>query len=270
MPRSSCALRRSPRTRMPHIPLEIIDAIIDQISGLHNSSNTWKTCALVSKSFRPHSQRLLYRSILINTGHPSRVLRLHAILEDSPHLAAHVRDLSLLNEPRGLALIFDTLVDTLARFTRVTNCIWTEPARPPESLRTRLYQFFRSSSLVDVVIYAHPVLVGFLASCEQLKSLAVNAQSDYPNSPGAVSISTARSTPASGLLELTIHQSLIVEFVHALTSRSSRLRVSHLRRLMFIRSFAGQNLEAKSKAFQQVLDICAESLEELTVRKYLL
>lgn len=263
---------------MPHIPQEIIDAILDQFVGCHQSSAIWRTCALVSKSFQPHSQRLLFRSITINAELPS-LLRLHAILGDSPHLGTHVRKLTV----SVTSEVLETLSDTLTKFTGVTSCIWWHQygtLTSNEILLTRLHQFLRSPSLVKVWIQgAHPdnPLIRFLASCEQLKSLAVNVRLSYHENgvvfrkfPRAVSISTTRPTSASGLLEaLVIHQDSVVALVNSLTSQSSGLRVSHLRKLTLIARLGGSLFEeGVREASQKVLDLCAESLQELTVGKH--
>ena len=265
---------------MPHVPQEIIAAILDQFVG-PDHDESWKTCALVSTSFRPYSQKLLFSSITIHAEDPS-LSRLHAVLESNPHLGMHVQKLNLSIAPRNLSGILETIiVDTLARFPRVTGCIWSiwgQGYLPPfqlpsqETFRTRLYQFLRLPSLVKVAIHgAEPALVQFFASCEQLRSLAVNVTSDYYEEPGifpkAASISATRLTPASGQLEaLFIHQNCIPTLIHSFTSQSSRLHVSRLRKLALIGSF-GSGEEGSCKACQQLMDLCAESLEELAVGK---
>jgi len=264
---------------MPHIPQEIIDAILDHLAGCHESSVVWRTCALASKSLQQYSQKLLFRSITIDTERPS-LSRLHAVLEDNPHLGRHVRELVLFIESGSSSLIFDTLLNTLIMLTGVTTCTWVErwPLSPTwptqENLRTKLYQFLRMPSIAKLVIHgADPVLVRFLTSCEQLESLAVNIPPDVLQDslilPGA-SISMMRSTLPSGPLEaLFIHQKYIVALVHSLTSQSSRLRVTRLRKLALMGSFENFE-EERRKASQQVLDLCADSLEELAFGKHLL
>jgi len=269
---------------MPRIPQEIIDAILDHFAGCHESSAVWRTCALVSKSFRPHSQRALFRHITIDAMDRPSLSRLHAVLVDNPRLGTHVRELSLsIRLTESLSQTFETLLDTLIRFTGLTSCTWVQAPLPSqwpidETLRTKLYQFLRLPSLVKVVIHgADQVLVDFLASCGQLKSLAVNVSPGYLEDsvrfPGAgsISISTTRSTPASGQLEeLIIHQHCILELVHSLASQSSRLHVSRLRKLTIIRSSSSFKLKELRKASQQMLDLCADALEELTCGKHLL
>ena len=114
---------------MPHIPQEIIDAIIDQLAGLYGSYTFWKTCALVSKSFRLHSQTLLFRSITIHMGRMASLSRLHAVLQGNPHLATHVRELSLSIRLRELLGMLEMpIMDTLTRFTETTSCscLWLD------------------------------------------------------------------------------------------------------------------------------------------------
>ena len=161
------------------------------------------------------------------------------------------------------------LLDTLIRFTGITSCTWAE--RPPlpsqgrtGELGTRPYQSLRFPSLAKVVIHgADPVLVRFLTSCEQLKSLAVNVRSAYLEdsiiSPGAAPISATHSGPASGLLEpLFIYKACTSAPVHPPAPRSTPFRHSCLRILTLIGSF--RSLEEESQASQKVLDLCADAL----------
>jgi len=223
---------------------------------------------------------------MINMEHPS-LLHLHAILEDNLHLGTHVRELDLSirrwdrysPRPDSPPQIPETLLDILIRFTGITSCTWAEHQLsshwwlPGEILRERLYQFLWLPSLVKVVISARAdqVLANVLALCKQLKSLTVNVPSAYledsvmSSGAASISISTTCPTPTSGLLEeLIIHQHCILELIHSLTSQSSRLYVSRLRKLILIRSH--KSMEELNQAFQQVLDLCADSLEELTFR----
>ena len=262
---------------MPDIPQEIIQVVIDQVAGLHRGFAALKACALVSKSFRPHSQKLLFRSITIDTELPS-LSRLHAVLEDNPQLATHARELTLSIAPRSFPEILGTrVVDILTRFTGVTSCIWTERTSDhwpsfETRLRMRLYQFLWSPSLVKVGVHqADWVLVNFLASCEQLKSLAVNAPPEYLQYstifPDAASIHTARSTPASSPLEeLIVHQYSIVDLVLSLAPQSFRLRLC---RLIVPRTYVSTLQLEERKACQQVLNWCAESLEEVRIGEHL-
>ena len=136
--------------------------------------------------------------------------------------------------------MFEMLADTRIRFTGVTSCTWIESGDSGPSwdeLRIRLYQFLRLPSLARVVtLKANLVLIDFLASCEQLKSLTVDVPSAHLEYgaivPGAASKSTTRLSPASGLLEeLIIGQGRSAELVHSLASQSSLLCISHLRKL---------------------------------------
>jgi len=263
---------------MPHIPQDIIDVILNHLTGLHGSSAVLKTCALVSRCFRSHSQRLSFRSIMVDAvdWNPGPLSRLHLVLKANPHLGTHVRHLSLFLRPRGSSQISETLVDTLVWFTGVSSCAWIEhgvsgPSR--ENIRIRLYQFLRLPSLVKVFVQgADPVLIDFLASCEQLKSLTVNVCSVNLESIslGDASISPTHSTSASGLLEeLIVDTSHIVALIHSLASQSSQLGISRLRKLTVARTKLSLGFDKVRKACQQVLDLCAESLEELTIGKHL-
>ena len=92
---------------------------------------------------------------------------------------------------------------------------------------------------------------------------------DTGSFPRNAPISTTSSTSAAGLLkELIIEQGWIAELAHLLTSQSSRLLVTRLRKFVYIGMY--QDLKEASKACQQILDLCAESLEELTFCMHLL
>lgn len=172
--------------------------------------------------------------------------------------------------------MFETLADTRIRFTRVTSCTWIESEDSGlscDKLHIRLYQFLPLPSLARVVtLKANLVLIDFLASCKQLKSLTVDVPSAHLEYgaivPGAASKSTTRLSPASGLLEeLIIGQGRSAELVHSLASKSSPLCISHLRKLT--RASFVSEFDEEMKAFRRILDFCAESLEELTICKHL-
>ena len=161
-------------------------------------------------------------------------------------------------------------------FTGLTCCIWTEQLQLFEwpiggTFRMRLYQFLRSPSLVNVIsLRADQVLVDFLASCEQLKSLTVNIShvffKDSVIPSGVASISTIHSTPVSTCLleELIISQSTLAVLVRSLIS-------SGLHELVVPRGFLTRMVSEleETKAFQQVLDLCAESSEEVRIGEHL-
>ncbi|KAJ8487402.1 hypothetical protein ONZ45_g14353 [Pleurotus djamor] len=73
------------------LPPEIIDKILDEVIGLTD----WKQCALVSRSWTPRCQRRIFCQISIDLD-PSfmeKAVLLRNLLEESPHIPAHVQEL---------------------------------------------------------------------------------------------------------------------------------------------------------------------------------
>ncbi|KAJ6452073.1 hypothetical protein C8R45DRAFT_945871 [Mycena sanguinolenta] len=78
-------------------PQELIDFILGQTDSA--DKETLKSCALVAHSFRPTSQKLIFSTLTIlppGCDSLAALQRLADVLSASPHLALHVRTLSLV------------------------------------------------------------------------------------------------------------------------------------------------------------------------------
>jgi hypothetical protein len=79
---------------MPPLPQEIIDHIITELDDpCHLGS-----CALVSRSFRPQAQRLLFSHVVLNDYYPHKLTDLAQILARNPTLGSYVQQASLYLE----------------------------------------------------------------------------------------------------------------------------------------------------------------------------
>ncbi|KAJ7702758.1 hypothetical protein B0H17DRAFT_1194634 [Mycena rosella] len=108
---------------MIRIPQELVDAIVDGVA----EARSMKSCALVASKFRNPSQRILLRSLTIKCGYKeqerSNYGALSSLLSESPHIAQHVKRLTL-KLPAGQKDLQDVeiLQRVLARMTRVKHC----------------------------------------------------------------------------------------------------------------------------------------------------
>jgi hypothetical protein len=81
-------------------PQELIDLILGKTDSA--DEETLKLCALVARSFRSTSQKLIFSDLtILPSGRDSipALQRLADVLSESPHLALHVRTLHLV-QPR--------------------------------------------------------------------------------------------------------------------------------------------------------------------------
>ncbi|KAJ7198996.1 hypothetical protein GGX14DRAFT_401627 [Mycena pura] len=87
-------------------PQELIDLILGNTCS--TNKETLKSCALVARSFRPTSQKLIFSALTILPPAQERnriptLQRLADVLSTSPHLAPHVRTLHLLKPDKNLS-----------------------------------------------------------------------------------------------------------------------------------------------------------------------
>ncbi|KAJ6500219.1 hypothetical protein C8R47DRAFT_1110938 [Mycena vitilis] len=73
---------------LPTMPQELIDAIVDNVSGKY----TLKRCSLVSPQFCHPCQQILFRSLALD-DYPPRYSSVLALLNESPHIAGYIKDL---------------------------------------------------------------------------------------------------------------------------------------------------------------------------------
>jgi hypothetical protein len=126
-------------------PQEIIELIIGKTNSA--DKDTLKTCALVSRSFRPMSQKLIFSDLtILPPGRDSipALQRLADVLSVSPHLALHVRTLHLVQPGFYQPCVWmqsDILPDILSEFTNL------------ESLNVRIYNWDYFNSNCEKAIY---------------------------------------------------------------------------------------------------------------------
>ncbi|KAJ7025637.1 hypothetical protein C8F04DRAFT_1127600 [Mycena alexandri] len=124
-------------------PQELVDLILGE-----TDRDNLKSCALVARSFRPTSQKLIFSDLTILPSGRDSILalqRLADVLSASPHLALHVRTLHLVqprfNEP-CVWMQSDILSVILSVFTGL------------ESLNIRLFNWDYLHSSCEQAIYA--------------------------------------------------------------------------------------------------------------------
>jgi len=77
------------------LPQELVNAIIDEIHLSTDSASSLKFCALVAHPFLHQSQKNLFSLVNLKEGSPASSLHFSRLLSLSPHIAAHVNDLSI-------------------------------------------------------------------------------------------------------------------------------------------------------------------------------
>ncbi|KAJ7042865.1 hypothetical protein C8F04DRAFT_1251684 [Mycena alexandri] len=123
-------------------PQELVDLVLGE-----TDRDTLKSCALVARSFRPTSQRLIFSDLTILPPTRDSTLtlqRLADVLSASPHLALHVRTLHLVQPyfDRCAWMESDILPAILSMFTGL------------ESLNIRIYNWEYLHSNCEQAIYA--------------------------------------------------------------------------------------------------------------------
>ena len=86
----------SPTVSPPHLPVEIVQLIMDQLYNgslpqdhCYRNQTTYRNWSLVSHSWRPYAQTLLFR--IVEVPDASSLRRFAALLDSAPHLASCVR-----------------------------------------------------------------------------------------------------------------------------------------------------------------------------------
>ncbi|KAJ7120717.1 hypothetical protein C8R43DRAFT_1241558 [Mycena crocata] len=107
---------------MSEIPQELLDGIISQLDS--DDLDSPKACSLAGSVLRYSSQRILFRSFTLGTPNSKSSTRSCAaactLFVESPHIAPHVRRLTILLNLRFLDL--ENLDRALGSFTSVRHC----------------------------------------------------------------------------------------------------------------------------------------------------
>ncbi|KAJ7088331.1 hypothetical protein C8R44DRAFT_819436 [Mycena epipterygia] len=108
------------------IPQEIVDSILGEVEDVESL----KSCALVASNFCQPSQRILLRSLTVESGykdqHPSNYTAVFSLLSKSPHIAVYIKELTI-RLPAGHTALqeIETLRWILAQMTKVQHCTLT-------------------------------------------------------------------------------------------------------------------------------------------------
>ncbi|KAF7326607.1 hypothetical protein MSAN_02504300 [Mycena sanguinolenta] len=138
---------------MTSIPQELIAAIVERV----DDTAALKACSLTSPCLRGPSQRVLLRSLALDTSHIQRHAALSALLTESPHIATYVSKLVLrvsFSDKRTVG----SLQDVLARFTNVRRCTIageysTERWDPVSPLCPTLLDFIQRQPLTELHLF---------------------------------------------------------------------------------------------------------------------
>ncbi|KAJ7237965.1 hypothetical protein C8J57DRAFT_1528953 [Mycena rebaudengoi] len=162
-------------------PQELIELILGETDSA--DKETLKSCALVARSFRPTSQKLVFSDLTILPPGRDRIpalQRLADVLSASPHLALHVRTLHLVQPGLYQPCVWmqsDNLPAILSVFTNL------------ESLNVRIYNWDYFHSNCEQAIYT-------LTTRSSLSSIELKeARFDYKTNAGLLSL--LRCFPAS-------------------------------------------------------------------------
>ncbi|KAJ6467853.1 hypothetical protein C8R45DRAFT_1019245 [Mycena sanguinolenta] len=102
---------------MASIPQELIDAIVQRV----DDTAALKACSLAGPRLRGSSQRILLRSLALDTSHTQRHAALSTLLTESPHIAAYFSKV-VLRVSFSAKRKVGSLQDVLTRFTNVRRC----------------------------------------------------------------------------------------------------------------------------------------------------
>ncbi|KAJ7087144.1 hypothetical protein C8R44DRAFT_820375 [Mycena epipterygia] len=108
------------------IPQEILDSIVGEVEDV----GSLNSCALVASNFCQPSQRILLRSLTVESGykdqHPSNYTAVFGLLSESPHIAVYIKKLTIRLPAGHIALQeIETLRWILAKTTKVQDCTLT-------------------------------------------------------------------------------------------------------------------------------------------------
>ena len=87
---------------LEQLPAEVLTRVFDRVAD-HNGPYCWRT---VSRALRPYFERNLYRRISIITGYWT-FRRLCQCLYHSPHLAQHIKELTVIEGPFSNSSTFE-------------------------------------------------------------------------------------------------------------------------------------------------------------------
>ncbi|KAJ7857560.1 hypothetical protein B0H13DRAFT_1158878 [Mycena leptocephala] len=102
---------------MEFLPQELVDAIVCKI----DDNPSLKACALAGRMFCERSQRIILQSLTLRSPH-SNFGRVHALLEESPHIAAYITHLTIRLRWDTPAADIQSLQQILGKLENVRRC----------------------------------------------------------------------------------------------------------------------------------------------------
>ncbi|KAF7377950.1 hypothetical protein MSAN_00218900 [Mycena sanguinolenta] len=215
----------------PTLPQELIDLILDR-----TDEQSLIACARVARSFRHTSQKHIFANVMLRPAFQYRrgwlrskaltFKRFSQILSNSPHLAAHVHSLTLiegtgLGSPKWMRKdAFPPLLSMLVNLTTISigsDSLIDWDSFPP-TLITGLQATVGLPSLTSVRLHhlrfdRSAELASFLQRCKNVESLVFSQlafKNSGDNNTGVLDTRTALSS-------LTMHPSLI-PVIHSVTN----------------------------------------------------
>ncbi|KAJ6460271.1 hypothetical protein C8R45DRAFT_1221135 [Mycena sanguinolenta] len=179
------------------LPQELLNAIDD--------SSTLKSCSLAGSSLREESQRILLRSLTLGVeNHDAK----SAILDESPHIAAYITDLTVYipnpDEIVDFELTGEDIQSILRRLQNVRRCVSDVPESSPSCV------YWPELPLVFSSTYMH-----FLSRQQSLRELRI---ANIFELPVDVILSLLTAAPTLRLNRVGVVQDL----------RDSELKLQHL------------------------------------------
>ncbi|KAF7368883.1 hypothetical protein MVEN_00214100 [Mycena venus] len=228
-------------TERPTLPQELIDLILDL-----TDKKSLKACARVARSFRPTSQKHIFSDVKLVPARSwlKKSLTLKAfsqILSKSPHLALHVRSLTLV-EGTGAGSArwmrtdaFPTILSMLVNLTTISvgSDLQMDWDSFPPALIMALHATVALPSLTSVRLHnfrfgRSAELICLLRSCQNLDSLALSGVSFKRLDSTISTDSRVLDALRSGLSSLTLDPAL-VPLLHSVTSSFNVRTLTHLR-----------------------------------------
>ncbi|KAF5376256.1 hypothetical protein D9615_008524 [Tricholomella constricta] len=248
------------------IPEDIISAILDQLSP---DIDSLKQCSLVSRSFLPHCQKLLFSDICLD--HPTRSRRLYHFITNNPSFIPYIRRINIISIFRGPSRDdpeWMTCEDTLAPLLQTLHNLHAfglinQPLRPlpwhklPADLRSTILNLSVPSITLDNVANVPIGLFGRFVRLKNLKLMRMKSDPGHPLDLGPLASLSSPQGPTGYLESLVISGSPMCgrHLITTLTDPRSSLKLSRLKHLELFwdNGFAGTIMEAAGQSLQRVV-----------------
>ncbi|KAJ7448012.1 hypothetical protein FB451DRAFT_1289559 [Mycena latifolia] len=223
------------------LPQDLIEEIIDEIhaeSVTHPdvAASFLKSCALVAPSFLHQSQKHLFSRIELQDGLPASPLRFSELLSRAPHLAEHVRNLTVECNSTNWVSVAHILSAVSKRLTHLKlspkEHEWYDEELTPR-IRAPFQEPFPLPRLraIELCNYEISDVIQFQAlfdNCAQLDSLELSniVFLDFPSFPAP----PTPARPTTALSTLTI-KNMTSQMVDSIIDSFTVLDIKHLQTL---------------------------------------